>query len=236
MEFDTQQRQAALRAFIAQHGIKVSVWERASGVAEGTVRHFLKRQKGAMGDDTYEKLAGGAAKMLETPVRADELRGTQIDRQTSPPQNREDMQPDTTSDVVTDLCPLLIYRSAAGSAGGGNTLILMEKSIGAVERLKRYEFAKRAFYFEATDNRMADFARTRDLCLADPDKIPKEGDACLFVKNPTSPELDTVFRCLVTIGDDAWMVRAYNGPSELQHLPFSDYPEAWPVISVIRPG
>ena len=69
------QRKAALKAFLAANpGLKKAPWEKASGLSEGTVRGFLNRAN-TMTDDTYEKLAAGAAEILGRDVKAAELRG-----------------------------------------------------------------------------------------------------------------------------------------------------------------
>lgn len=69
------QRRAALRAFMAANaGLKRTPWERASSLSEGTLRAFLTRTD-TMTDETYEKLAAGASKLLGRPVKAGELRG-----------------------------------------------------------------------------------------------------------------------------------------------------------------
>lgn len=231
MQFDTKQRQDALRAFIKETGIKVSPWEEKAGLGEGTVRNFLKREKGTMTDRTYESLAAAASKMLREEVTPARLRGAQA----PPAQVSVNGKASPPAGVVTLLPPLVLYRSAAGSARGGNTLIYKSKQAGEVDRLKRYEFAHNAFCIEATDDLMAEFARTRDLMIVDPDRIPKKGDACLFVRDPHVEPLDTVFRHLVDILPSAWLVREYNGRKTNYELSFADYPQAWPVGTVIRP-
>jgi hypothetical protein len=81
------QRRAALLAFMeANPSIKKAQWERASELSEGTIRGFLKRAA-TMTDETYEKLAAGASKLLGRMVRASELRGD-IDEDRSHPSPR----------------------------------------------------------------------------------------------------------------------------------------------------
>lgn len=234
MQIDNKQRQAVLKAFIDDNGLKVSVWEREAGLGEGTVRNYFKREGGAMSERTYEALARAASKLLERPVRKTELQGTQPDGDTSLGNVLASGQPSPRIGVAASLPSLIVYRSAPSGALGGNTLIFQQK-IGEVERLKKYEFAQKAFCIEATDDLMSPYARARDTLIVDPDKIPRKNDECLFVRDPDAEPCVTLLRHLVDIKANSWLVCEHNGRKTPYELTFADYPAAWPVVAVIKP-
>lgn len=227
MPFTTDQRKAALRAFVSRiesAGFSVAAWEKKAGLGEGTLRNFYKRENGTMTDRTYTKLAQAASEILGEKIIATDIQGTKV---TDPADQL------SVKDRPT-LPPLLIYRSAPGVAQGGNTLVFMEKSVGEVERYSKFEFAHNAFCTQATDDLMAPLAWARDTLIIDPDKIPRKGDDCLFVRDPDANPRDTVFRHLVEIGASSWIVCAHSGDKTPYSLSFADYPKAWPMVSVIK--
>jgi hypothetical protein len=224
VHFTTEQRKSALRAFVARTGIHVAVWEKNAGVGEGTIRNFYKRERGTMTDRTYTRLAQAASAMLGEEITDADLKGTKVTNLS---------EPKHMADVRPPLPVLLLYRSAAGGAQGGSTLVYMDNVVGEVERLYRYRYAKNAFCTEATDDLMAPLAYARDIIVIDPDKIPRAGDDCLFVRDPEANPLETVFRHLVAIGPTSWTVKEHTGKPPYT-LSFADYPKAWPMVSVIK--
>lgn len=224
MHYTADQRKNALREFIDRTGLVVAAWEKKAGLGEGTIRNFYKRDNGTMTDRSYTKLAQAASRILGEEITEADLKGTKVTR-------LDDQLP---VNEQKPLPPLLLYRSAPGVAQGGNTLIYMDNIIGDVERLRRYQYAHNAFCTQATDDRMAPLAYARDTLVIDPDKIPRRGDDCLFVRDPDASPLDTVFRRLVEIGPASWTVCAHHGDTTPYELPFGDYPKAWPMVSVIK--
>lgn len=224
MHFTTDQRKFALRAFVQRTGLTVAAWEKKAGLGEGTIRNFYKRENGTMTDRSYTKLAQAASQMLGEEITDADLKGTKVTRLNDQlPVNERQPLP-----------PVLMYRSAPGVSPGGNTLIYMDNLVGDVERLRRYQYARNAFCTEATDDRMAPFAYARDTIVVDPDKIPRRGDDCLFVRDPDATPLNTVFRQLIEVGTASWTVCAHNGDTAPYELAFEDFPKAWPIISVIK--
>ena len=73
--YDKRAALAALDAFQKASGLKDFPWENASGVGEGTLRRFRKGSNRSMSTETYDKLAAGAASLLQREVTAAEIRG-----------------------------------------------------------------------------------------------------------------------------------------------------------------
>ncbi len=75
MAYDKSAAVTALARFQRDTGLKDRPWEIAAGLGGGTLRKFRTGPNRSMSNETYEKLAGGAAKLLGRPVAAAEIRG-----------------------------------------------------------------------------------------------------------------------------------------------------------------
>jgi hypothetical protein len=81
MSYDPRRAIAALAAFQRSTGLRDFPWEKASGVGEGTLRRFRRKDNRSMSHETYERLATGASALLGRMVTAAEFR----DYDVSPP-------------------------------------------------------------------------------------------------------------------------------------------------------
>lgn len=82
MNFDPDQRRAALRQFMKKNAqLNPNKWETESEVGEGTLRKFLKGApgEGTLTDRTYSRLATGASKLLGRTVASSELQNVAPD-------------------------------------------------------------------------------------------------------------------------------------------------------------
>ena len=78
MSYDARRALAALAAFQQSTGLRDFPWEKASGVGEGTLRRFRRKDNRSMSHETYERLATGASKLLGRRVSAAEFRDNDI--------------------------------------------------------------------------------------------------------------------------------------------------------------
>lgn len=218
----------------------VSRWETAAGLGEGTLRKFMAKKSKTLTDKSYQALADAAAEILAQPVSVAELQGT-----LPTPTAKENPSNATGHDRVstpsyarialeTASPPLIINLSVAGSARVGSTLIYKDKKVGEIERIKTWGYADQAFCIKATDDLMAPLARTRDTLVIDPAKIPAPKDDCVFVKDPAANPLDCVVRHLVRITAAAWIVREHCGRKTDYELLHSEFPQAWPIVGIIK--
>lgn len=75
MAYNADQRRRALKKFMDDNELQPKEWARQSGLSESSLWPFMKGKTHALGDDTYEALASGAAKILRRPVTGGEIRG-----------------------------------------------------------------------------------------------------------------------------------------------------------------
>lgn len=238
MQFDADQRRAALLAFMARTQLdNVSRWESTAGLGEGTLRKFMAKKSKTLTDKSYQALANAAGEILGRPVEVAELQGNLP--ATNPvagaaDHNRVNSELHSRNALETSPQPLIIYFSVPGLVRGGNTLIYKDKQVGEVERIKRLGYAADAFCIQATDDLMSPFARTRDTMIIDPARIPAAADECIFVKDSAANPLDCVARHLVKITAAAWIVSEHNGRKSDYELPRSEFPQAWPIVGIIK--
>lgn len=76
MDFDPEQRRAALKGFMSRATLKASPWEAESGLGEGTLRKFLDGKTDTLTDRTYAKLAAGASRLTGKIVSILDLQET----------------------------------------------------------------------------------------------------------------------------------------------------------------
>jgi hypothetical protein len=74
MAFDPDQRRKALAAFMAAHNLRAYPWATEAGLNEASLRGFFAGRTRTLSDETYERLAEAAGRMLQRPVTAAELR------------------------------------------------------------------------------------------------------------------------------------------------------------------
>ncbi|MGQ3297723.1 S24/S26 family peptidase [Reyranella sp.] len=77
MPYDSEQRRQALRNFMKTHNLQPKAWARAAGLSESALWPFLGKKVNpteALTDDTYEALADAASELLDTRIRAAQLR------------------------------------------------------------------------------------------------------------------------------------------------------------------
>jgi hypothetical protein len=75
MSFDPKRRRAALAKFLKGAELHILPLAKTAGLGEATVRGFLAGRTRTLSDETYERLADAASRMLRRRVLAGELRG-----------------------------------------------------------------------------------------------------------------------------------------------------------------
>lgn len=231
MAFDSEQRRAALRSFLAEHKeLNPGRWEPAAGLGEGTLRKFLKGKTNTLTDQTYEKLADAASSALGRLVKVAELQGGDPH---TPYKNGHgatsgfERVANSRDLLVT---PLLMWKLVHGTSGQQGAFLLSSEQVDTIPRAELVADAKRAFSCKLLDNANAPGYRAGHTVVVDPDVGAVIGDLCIFTDESKvaagAPSMAAIF-----VGHTAthWLATQNAVPGE-QKLIRETYPQVWPVV------
>lgn len=236
MGFNSEQRRAALQAFLDRHpdALNVNKWEREAGLGEGTLRRFLKGDTKSLTDNTYVQLAEAASRLTKRIVSTNELQGADPNQQpTSRIEGMGNISPLTPVDIMRDekVTSLLNWKLAHSSSGQQGAFVLTSEALVELPRPSLIAEAKKPFRCKLLDNANAPGYCAGHTIVVDPEGGAVINDLCIFtdetkVVNGGAPSMAAIFRGFTATH---WTVTQNAVPGE-QKLSRETYPQAWPVI------
>lgn len=220
MDFDADQRRAALEKFIHTVGMVVSRWEKDAAIGDGTLRKFLAKTSNTLTDKTYQALAHAAGRKLGRLVAVSELQGTApVDAYLTPPRSevRRLDGPGTLPHLQEMERSVPVFGTVSGGPGGlqmGNEAVL-----DWVRRPPRFMDRKGSpkdiFAVLVEEVSMVPRFGPGDLVYIDPLRAPQIGDCVVVVvKDGQHAEPKAILKRLVARTASKITLEQFNPPEQ----------------------
>ena len=244
MAFDRDKALAALAAFQQSTGLRDFPWEEASGVGSGTLRKFRNTEGRSLNSSTYAKLAEGASRRLNRQVSARELQEIPGEAQQSTLPMALPVVSQTPAPIADDAAPfgaqqirpddrdkgrtMEVWASAEG--GDRGAMIITTGPIDYIARPKQFTLKSFAVYL--IGDSMSPAFEDGDQLYIDPERRPRAGHDCLFVKAVDETTYIALAKRLVRATADKWIVRQFNPPKDFQ-LNRAEWKQVWRVAGKV---